>query len=448
MGTCIRLAAALCVGLLAAAAGAAGTEEELARDDRIAELERKVEVLSEELERTRAEVTVPELPELKSQYGMGPAASKIYQLTRGLSIGGYGEGNYRKIVGDADGATDRADWLRMVLYAGYKFSDRIVFNTEIEWEHATTEETISSGPGSVSVEFAALDFFWRDEVNLRAGLVLVPMGFLNLVHEPPFFFGVNRPEVERQIIPSTWRENGVGVFGTLLGEDLRYTAYVINSLNAAGFAPSGLRSGRQNGNRALAEQLAFVNRLDYTPLPGWLVGGSVFLGDAGQNQTLSGTVGGLPVSAPLPDAFTLLWELHSEFEFQGLNLRALFTMAHVDQAGALSSALQAVGDLDPGEAVASQMLGVYGEVAYDVWRFLFPESDMVLEPFFRFEWLDTQQEMPAGFPADDSQKIAIYTAGFSFKPIPNVVVKADYRNRDPEAGSLSDEFNLGVGFAF
>lgn len=444
MGTCIRLAAALCAGLLAAEATAADPEEELARDDRIAELERKVEVLTEELERTRTEVTVPELPELKSQYGMGPAASKIYQLTRGLSIGGYGEGNYRAVVGDSNGESNRTDWLRMVLYAGYKFSDRILFNTEIEFEHATTSGTVSSGPGSVSVEFATLDFLWRDEANLRAGLVLVPMGFLNLVHEPPFFFGVNRPEVERQIIPSTWRENGLGVFGTLLGEDLRYTAYVINSLNGAGFTPSGLRDGRQNGNRALAEDLAFVNRLDYTPLPGWLVGGSLFLGDTGQSQTLSGN----GVSARVPDTFTVLWELHSEFEYQGLNLRGLFTMAHIDQAGELTSALQTVGDLDAGEAIASQMLGVYGEVAYDVWRVLFPESDMVLEPFFRFEWLDTQEDMPAGFSADDSQRIAIYTTGFSFKPIPNVVVKADYRNRDPEAGSLSDEVNLGVGFAF
>jgi hypothetical protein len=401
-------------------------------------------VLTEELERTRTEVTVPELPDLKSQYGMGPAASKIYGLTRGLSIGGYGEGNYRNIVDDAGGAKNRADWLRMVLYAGYKFSDRILFNTEIEFEHATTEETISSEGGSVSVEFAALDFFWRDEANLRAGLVLVPMGFLNEVHEPPFFFGVNRPEVERRIIPTTWRETGAGAFGTFLGENLRYKVYAITSLNAAGYQPSGLRDARQQGDRALAEDWAFVGRLDYTPLPGLLVGGSLFLGDAGQDQTLTGDMG----TASLPDTFTILWDLHAEYEWRGLSLRSLFTMAHIDQAGALSSALLTVGNLDPGEAIASQMLGVYGEVAYDVLRVLYPETDMELEPFFRVEWLNTQMDMPVGFSPDKSQRLMVYTAGFSFKPIPNVVIKADYRNQDPEAGQAPDEFNLGVGFAF
>jgi hypothetical protein len=434
----------LLAALLAAAGTAAADEDELARDDRIAELERKVEVLTEELERTRTEVAVPELPELKSQYGLGPAASKIYGITRGLSIGGYGEGFYQKQLSDSGGRKDRADWLRMVLYAGYKFAENIVFNTEIEWEHATSSGTITSGPGSVSVEFATLDFFWRDQANLRAGLLLLPMGFINQVHEPPFFFGVNRPEVERQIIPSTWRENGAGLFGSFLGERLQYEMYAVNGLNAAGFSPSGLRGGRQKGNRALAEDLAFVSRLDWSPLNGLLLGGSVYLGNSGQDQTLSTSTG----TAKLPDAFTALWELHADYEYRDAHFRTLLTLAHVQDAGELTNALQTVGRLGGGEAIASQMLGVYAEVAYDVLKLFFPESEKSLEPFFRFEWLDTQQKMPAGFFADESKRIALYTAGFSFKPIPNVVIKADYRNRDPEAGKLADELNLGVGFAF
>ena len=85
--------------------------------------------------------------------------------------------------------------------------------------------------GSVSVEFAALDFLWRPEANARAGLLLVPMGFLNEVHEPPFFYGVQRPETETRILPTTWRENGVGLFGKL-GETVEYRAYVMNGFNA------------------------------------------------------------------------------------------------------------------------------------------------------------------------------------------------------------------------
>jgi hypothetical protein len=434
----------LLAGLLAALPAAAADDGELARDDRIAELERKVEILTDELERTRAEVAVPEQPELKSQYGLGPAASRIYGITRGLSIGGYGEGTYQALVGDKGSGTNRADWLRMVLYAGYKFTENIVFNTEIEFEHATTSSTVSSSGGSVAVEFATLDFFWRDAANARAGLLLLPMGFLNQVHEPPFYFGVNRPEVERQIIPSTWRENGAGLFGTFFGESLQYEMYAVNGFNAAGFSPSGLRGGRQSGNRALAEDLAFVGRLDWSSLPGLLLGGSVYLGDSGQDQTLTTAMG----SAALPDTFTALWELHADYEWRDAHFRTLFTMANLQDAGELSAALRTLGSLPATAAVASDMLGVYVEVAYDVWKLFFPESRKSFEPFFRFEWLDTQQDMPAGFSADESQRLAIYTAGFSFEPIPNVVIKSDYRNLDPQAGQRADELNLGVGFAF
>jgi len=433
---------------LAASPAAAQADEQLARDDRIAELERKVEVLTEELDRTRSEIAVPELPELKSHYGMGPAASKIYDATRGLSIGGYAEGFYRKLVEDSGGAKDSADWLRMVLYAGYKFSDRILFNTELEWEHATSSATESAGAGSISVEFATLDFMWRDEANARAGLVLVPMGFLNEVHEPPFFHGVNRPEVEREIIPSTWRENGVGLFGSLWGESVDYKAYVVNGFNAAGFSASGLRGGRQNGNRALAEHPAFVGKLEGSPLPGLLLGGSLYLGNSGQNQKLASVAPAPPGTLKVPDTFSVLWELHSEFRMYNAAFRTLFTMAHLDEAAALTAALRASGDIGATEVVADEMLGVYAEVAYDVWRLFFPESERSLEPFFRFEYLDTQHDVPSGFAADDSERVRIYTAGLSFKPIPNVVLKADYRNLDPEAGSLADELNLGVGVAF
>ena len=255
---------------------AAATDQVTAQEDRIAELERTVAILADELERTRRELVVPEDQPLSSQFGLGPAASKIYDLGRGLSVGGYGEGYYRNLVGDEGGEKNRADLLRMVLYTGYKFTDSILFNSEIEFEHATTGSTKSSSGGSVSVEFAYLDFLLRDWANIRAGLVLVPMGFINEIHEPVYYFGVNRPEIERQIIPSTWRENGVGVLGTLF-EQVDYQAFVINGFNAEGFDSSGLRGGRQKGNRALAEHLAFVARLDWTPIQQLVVGGSAEL---------------------------------------------------------------------------------------------------------------------------------------------------------------------------
>ena len=300
------------------------SDEQLAQEDRIAELERIVDVLADELERTRESITLPEEPELKALYGRGPGAARIYGLERGLHIGGYGETIYTNFFNEPE-KSDRWDNLRTVLYVGYRFSDRVLFNSEIEFEHATTSSTNSASGGSVSVEFANLDFLLTDWANTRIGMMLVPMGFLNQMHEPPFFYGALRPEPERRIIPSTWRENGGGLFGSLFGGVVEYESYAITGLNAAGFDASGLRGGRQKGNRALAEDFAWVGRLDWYATDDLLVGGSVYVGQSGQNQTL-------------PDSLTKLWELHADFEKWGIHLRGLFTMAHVSDAGQLTTA--------------------------------------------------------------------------------------------------------------
>jgi len=440
---------------VADSARAEATETSLAQEDRIAELERTVAVLADELERTRRDLAIPEEHEMVARYGRADGASRIYGVDRGLSIGGYGEGRYSKLVDDDGGNKDRADLLRLVLYTGYKFTDSIVFNAEIEFEHATTSSTESSGEGSVSVEFAHLDFLLKNWFNVRAGLVLVPMGYINEIHEPTSYFGVNRPEVERKIIPATWRENGVGVLGTFF-EQLDYEAYVINGFNAEGFDSSGLRGGRQKGNRALAEHLAFVARFDWTPIAPLEIGGSVYHGKSGQNQNVGVSAGdGFGAySVDIPDTPTTVWEVHAQYENRGLHLRSLFTMAEIGDNTDLTEALKPVGDgggigeLDLGEGVGGEMLGVYGEVAYELMPLFFPDSEKSLEPFFRFEYYDTQRDMPSGFSKDKSKEIQIYTLGFSFQPTPNVVIKADYRNRVAESGGLPDEFNLGMGFVF
>jgi hypothetical protein len=429
---------------------AQATDAQLAQDDRIAELERTVKVLAEELERTRADVTVPEEEEMVSRYGLGPAASKVYGLTRGISIGGYAEGFYQNVFHDANGAKDNTDMLRAVLYTGYKFNEQLVFNMETEFEHGTTSATKTSGGGSVSVEFATLDYFFRPWANARAGLLLVPMGFINQIHEPPSYLGVNRPDVERRLIPTTWRENGTGLFGEF-GELAAYQLYVTNGLNAEGYDAAGIRDARQLGNRALAEDLAFTGRLDFTPLPGLLLGASTFLGNAGQDQSF--TVTGVPTPVEMPSAFTAVWDVHAQYEWQGLHLRGLFTMVHVDDAGELTAVLRptaqgGINEIGATEVVASGMLGGYVEIAYDVLQWMFPDSERTLSPFFRFEYLDTQFNVPSGFSADKAQELQIYTAGLQFTPIPNVVLKADFRNKVAASGSSPDEFNLGIGLAF
>jgi len=418
-----------------------------ARDDRIEELERKLETLADELSRVRTQVAVPEEAGLKSAYGLGPAASKIYGIERGLSIGGYAEAFYTNFVGDDDAGSDsvggvpisdevldRSDFLRMVMYLGYKFNESILFNSEIEYEHATTEATSSAGGGSVSVEFAALDFLWKEWANPRVGLLLLPMGFLNEVHEPPFFNGVQRPETERRIIPTTWRENGMGLFGRF-GEEFEYRTYVVTGFNARGFSDAGIRGGRQQGDRALAEDLAWVTRLDWTPIPELLLGGSYYVGDSGQDQTVAGV--------DIPGARLNLFEVHGQYRRGRLEARSVFAMSFLSDARELTNAL----GLAANRPVADEMLGGYVEVAYDVWDLLF-SGGKYLAPFVRVEYVDTQYDVPSDFTANRNRAFWLVTPGITFKPHPNVVLKLEYRNFNPREGEIPDELSIGMGLAF
>ena len=197
----------LALGILLA--GSPATAEETASR----EVERRIGILAEEIEKLKTQLVLPEKEELKPYFGLGPAASRVYGITRGVSLAGYGELTYENFKGTKDDGTpsgkrDQADFLRSVIYLGYKFSDRVIFNSELEFEHASTGKG-----GEASVEFAHLDFLLHPAANLRMGMVLIPMGWVNEQHEPVTFHGVLRPDVERFILPTTWRENGVGVFG-------------------------------------------------------------------------------------------------------------------------------------------------------------------------------------------------------------------------------------------
>ena len=161
---------------------------------------------------------------------IGPAASKVYGRSSGLSVGGYGESLYQNFDskredGQPSGRTNEWDYLRAVLYVGWKFDRTFVLNSEIEYEHASTGKG-----GEVSVEFLTLDARLRDELNFRAGLLLAPVGLVNEMHEPTTYLGARRPDTESRILPSTWRANGVGVFGE--AGPIAYKLYLTESLSA------------------------------------------------------------------------------------------------------------------------------------------------------------------------------------------------------------------------
>ncbi len=411
--------------------------EPQAANNQVKKLERKTDVLSQEVEKLRTNLAIPEEKQLKSAYGLGPAASKVYQVGKGLSIGGYGEGFYQDIVGDKSAAKSTADMERMVMYVGYKFTDSIIMNSEIEFEHGTSGEGAEL-KGEVSAEFVSLDFLLNPKVNVRTGLLLMPVGMINRMHEPLFYFGNHRPVVEQTIIPSTWREMGVGLFGAIT-PNLTYTTYVVNGLNASGFGSNGIREGTGGGSQALAQNFGYVARVDYTPdgLPGLTVGGSGYLSNSGQSLSYNGQKA---------DVLTQIYESHLQWKYYGLEFRALGSWGLINNADLLSA--QNVFANNGQGVVGAQNYGWYTEAGYDVLPLMFKDTPQYLAPFVRYEKLNTIAKAPLGYSADPTKDQQVFQVGLQYKPIPQVVLKADYRNFVAKQGSLPDDFNLGFGFIF
>ena len=413
-------------------------QEELARlkaagtgDEKIAELERRIDLLAGEIEKLRTGGAVEETA-LQGVKGLGPAASNVYRKERGVALGGYGEAlytNYAELRQDdqPSGKTDEFDFLRAVLYVGYKFSDSILFNSEIEVEHASTDKG-----GSVSVEFAYLEFQKRPEIGLRAGLLLVPVGFVNELHEPPTFYGARRPEVERAIIPTTWRENGAGFFGD--AGPFEYRAYAVVGLLSKGFSTTGIRGGRQKGSKSLAEDFALTGRLDYVGVPGLLLGASFYTGNSGQGSEVDGQRVGGRVN---------LFDLHGQYEYRGLHLRGLWTRSTVGDVPLINEQNGLTGDASVGDRQG----GWYVEAAFDVMT-LKPKGRWGISPYVRYEALDTQKEVPAGWESSGQYNQEVLTAGIEVKPIPQVVFKLDYQWLKTEARTGVNRFNVAMGYLF
>ncbi len=398
----------------------------------IARIKAQLDAITRELEELRLGRDVVVEADT-SVLGFGPAASKVYKVRQGVSVGGYGEVLYENFAGETEGdlpsgLTDRIDALRAIVYVGYKFSDKILFNSEIEFEHASTEDN-----GSVSVEFAYLDYRFSPRFGVRAGLLLPPMGFLNEIHEPPAFLGAHRPETERQIIPSTWRENGLGVFGGT--ESVNYRAYLVNGFDATGFSAAGIRDGRQNGSEADAANFGVVGRVDYTGFLGLIVGTSAYVGNSGQGATLPSD------PATTIGARTFLWEGHAEYKARGFDLRGLLAIATLDDAAQINE----LNGLTGAASVGERMLGWYLQGGYDVLR---GRSSHQIVPYLRYEQLNTQDEVPDGFAADPATDQRLVTVGAMWKPLPNVSVKADYLITSNEAETGVNSLNVNLGYLF
>lgn len=408
------------------------------------EVNEKVSILADEIDKLKS-FSIGGERTYQSKYGFAPGAAQVYQRENpGISFGGYGEIFVGAIEEDADNILDAQ---RVVFYTGYKFNDRLYFNSEIEFEHATTSSNLDGSDGSVSVEFAALDFLLKDEINLRGGILLTPLGIVNELHEPTTFWSVFRPSVERIIIPSTSREGGAGIFGDVdLGSvgTVSYRAYLMNSFDSRGFSASSNRGLRIKGNRARFNDVAFVGRAEYDPYPGVRIGFSTFLGNTGQNENVDNAASAFDGDGI--DGFFQVYEADLQLQWRGFDLRTLIAYTALDDAELINANLGFEDD----DSVGEEQLGWYVLGAYNLFSDIGFNSKYLqhLDLFAKYEWYDTQLEVPSGFSINDANERQEFTFGLNYKPIPNIVVKGEFQRLDNSAEDAVNQVNFGLGYVY
>lgn len=367
------------------------------------------------------------------------AAAQASNAPSDNSIGGYGEiayNNYRN-----DSSLNQADLKRFVLFFGHRFDDKLSFNSEVEWEHAVTS---ADDKGESEIEQAYLNYQFAQDINLKTGLFLMPFGFLNQSHEPPVFYGVERNEIETRIIPSTWREGGIGLSGsTDIG--LAWDVGITTGFDVAKFDDTSapLAGSHQELQFAKAHDLSYYGALNYRGIPGFTVGGALFTGNSTQGNADFKVDNSQPNFAGIQGQITL-WDIHTRWQKNGWDLQALYAKGKIAEADKINAALLTFNNVNPTSRpyVPSEFYGWLMQAAYTVWQ----RGDMSVTPFVRYEEFNTQSEMPTGFAADPANADRVMTVGLSFKPHPQVVFKADVQTyRDNQN---NDRFNLGLGYMF
>lgn len=396
-----------------------------------AQLSERVEILADEINQLKAyQMSVSKN---ESAYGLSPSASKVYHIPRGLSVGGYGEITYlseraENESGDGTSSDPASEVLRNILYVGYKFNDKWLVNMELEIEHVS----------QVYTEFMYLDYLHSQELNFRGGLLLHPIGFVNELHEPTVFQGVLRPRVESVIIPTTWRELGVGIFGN--SGKSSYKVYAMNGMNAEGFTLGSNRGGRKRGGHYSSGAGAtdpdskednqrtstgvLVFRYDYQ------VSDSLTLGT-------SGLIGG--ASGDNEDLDQRMITFQGEFTKKAHKFRLLMVENRFDNADEWNDQTD-----DNKNRVNDAQQGGYLEYSYSISQ----KSGGRLVPFIRHEMINLQADRASGIADDETLERSHTTFGVSYFPHEQVVLKADYTINTNEAELGRDVFALGMGYNF
>lgn len=354
------------------------------------------------------------------------AAQRILagNISSGVTVGGYGQIDYNQPEGD----NGTLDVHRLVMLLGYKFSNKVQFVTEIEFEHVK----------EVFVEQAFLNYSLNDNVNLRGGLMLVPMGIVNEYHEPTTYNGVERPNVDSAIVPSTWRELGVGVSGKFDGASLRYQAYIFNGFKSTDDDGTGLiggakafRGGRQKGAASTVNTPNISAKLDYYGLLGLRLGLSGYFGRTQSPDDLNEVDGS--------DVGLSMVGFDARYAIKKFTARGQFIYASITDSEEYNNYT--------GRDLGSSLQGWYLEAAYNI----LPQANkQKLFGFVRYEDYDTHASVEGDLVRNDSYHRKEWVTGLSYHVAPGAVVKVDYQFFDNavDDNDSNGQLNFGIGVWF
>ncbi len=365
------------------------------------------------------------------------------------TIGGYGNAFYQN---NSRLQTSKVDLERFVLFTGHKFNDKVSFFSELEVEDAKV--TGGESGGEVSIEQAYLKFNLNANQYIVAGLFLPRIGILNENHLPNTFNGNERNYVETFIIPSTWRELGVGLYGNLNNLPISYSVGLVNGLSSQMFEHgSGIEAGRFEGRNATGNNLAITAALQFYQGNFKAQVSGYYGGTIGVNKRKADSLG---VTSGIFGTPVALGEADIQYVSNGFSVRVLGTIVSIPDASNINRAYA--------NNTPQTEYGAYAEVGYDLFHLMGKPQDKQLIVFVRDEKLDMNATIPSNGVIDETLNQNYIVAGFTYLPIRNVAIKADIRvantgaqnpdliiNPNPIAQPYQPNYNLinlGLAFSF
>jgi hypothetical protein len=353
------------------------------------------------------------------------------------TVGGYMDLQYRSFTSSngtgpgqpATGAASNSfDQQRFVPFFYSDITDRLKVAAELEVEHGVRSKSAqeSSGGIEVSLEFATIDYLIKEPLNLRAGIILLPLGKFNLLHDSPLNDLSDRPLVATAIIPSTLSETGAGFYGTFYPSRLSkldYEVYVTQGFQGYDTdgapvigAASGLRNARQRVASTADDGLdnnngkAVVGRLAFSPLLGIELGGSGYFGsyDPASKRPLS--------------IWAVDWTfLRGPFQLIGEAAWAYARDNHLNLDGTYAI------DPDTGALRPRRMDGYYLQGNYHFmpqalrrWAPTYFTEASTFTAVLRWDQVNTNSELAV----TSRERL---TVGLNFRPVQDTVFKIDYQ---------------------